>query len=63
MRAIVDEETCIGCGLCPQICPEVFRTEGDKAVVYADPVPDGFEESCKDAANQCPVNAISVEEA
>jgi len=63
MRAIVNEEMCIGCGLCPQVCPEVFKMEGDKAVAYADPVPDGSEESCRDAVDQCPVNAISVEEA
>ena len=33
MKAIVDEETCIGCGLCAETCPEVFEMVDDKAHV------------------------------
>jgi len=61
MRAFVDKDTCIGCGLCPQICPDVFKMEGEKAVVYTDPVPSEVEELAIEAADQCPVNAITVE--
>lgn len=25
MKAIVDENTCISCGLCENLCPEVFK--------------------------------------
>ena len=25
MKAVVDQDTCIGCGLCPSICEEVFE--------------------------------------
>lgn len=62
MRAIVDKDTCIGCGLCPDTCPEVFEMNGDKAEVKADPVPAAAEESCRDAASQCPVEAIKIED-
>lgn len=62
MRAIIDKETCIGCGLCPQICPEVFKMDEDKAVVYTDPVPEEFKEKSKEAAESCPVNAITIGE-
>lgn len=61
MRAVVDKDTCIGCALCPQICPEVFEMEEDKAIVIADPVPAGVEDSAKSAADQCPVTAITIE--
>lgn len=61
MRAIVDQDTCIGCGLCVQICPEVFRMEDDKAIAYAATVPETVMEKVEDAANQCPVAAITVE--
>lgn len=62
MNAIVDKDTCIGCGLCPSICPEVFDMEDDgKAGVISDPVPEGAEDSASEAAESCPVNAISVE--
>ncbi len=62
MKAIVDKETCIGCGLCPSICPEVFDMEDDgKAAAVVDEVPAGSEGSAQEAADSCPVDAISVE--
>lgn len=63
MRAIVDEEACISCGLCPEICPEVFEMgDDDIAKVIADPVPADKEDEARDAADQCPVEAIAIEE-
>ena len=60
MRAQVDQETCIGCGLCPEICPEVFEMGDEKAIVHADPVPVEVEAQCQKAADECPVSAITV---
>lgn len=61
MKTRVDEDTCIGCGLCEEVCPEVFEMEGDKAVVKVEVVPDGTADACRNAADQCPVTAITVE--
>ena len=61
MKAIVDKELCVGCGLCPELCPEVFQMEGDTAGVKVDQVPAGAEEACRDAAQQCPAEAIKIE--
>lgn len=61
MRAIVDTDACTGCGLCTDICPDVFELEGDVAVVRADPVPAGMEDSAQEAADSCPVDAIRIE--
>ena len=60
MRAVVDPDKCIGCTLCTQICPEIFKMEEDKAVAYLNPVPEKNINSCRQAAEQCPVEAISV---
>jgi len=59
MKATVDQNTCIGCGLCANDCPEVFKIEGDKAV--GGPVPAGKEDACKNAAANCPVQCIKCE--
>jgi ferredoxin len=29
MKAIVDKDLCIGCGLCVDVCPEVFEMNAD----------------------------------
>ena len=60
MKATVDKDTCIGCGLCVNDCPEVFEMQGDKAVAKGN-VPVGKEDSCKSAAANCPVQAIKCE--
>ena len=64
MRAVVDAETCIGCSTCEGICPDVFEmTDEDKSAVKVDPIPAELEDDCREAADACPVDAISIEEA
>ncbi|WP_066498922.1 ferredoxin [Abyssisolibacter fermentans] len=61
MKAFVDKNTCIGCGICPDVCPEVFEMDADgKAVASDSEVPDDILDNAKDAEDQCPVDAISV---
>jgi ferredoxin len=63
MKAHVDQTTCIGCGLCAETCPAVFEMgDDDLAKVIADPVPAGAEADCREAAENCPVEAISIDE-
>ena len=28
-KVVVDASTCVGCGLCEQLCPEVFKLDSD----------------------------------
>ncbi|MGL4772008.1 MAG: ferredoxin [Clostridium sp.] len=61
MKAKVDKESCIGCGLCPSICPEVFEMDDDgKATVKGEAVPTSCENEAKEAEASCPVSAITV---
>jgi len=61
MKVKIDEETCTGCGLCVDTCPEVFQMGDDLAEVIVDDVPSEFEEATQQAADECPVEAIIVE--
>lgn len=52
-------ESCIGCGACNAVCPEVFDLNGDGlAENIIGEVPAELEDSAKEAAEACPVNAI-----
>lgn len=63
MKAVVDRDACISCGLCVTICPEVFELDDeDIATVIADPVPAENEASAQEAADSCPTDAISIED-
>ena len=57
--AYIIDDACISCGACESICDAVFSIE-DKAVVNEAAVADN-EDSVKEAADSCPVNAIVVE--
>lgn len=58
----IDEDECIGCGSCEEICPEVFRLddETEKAlIIYAD---NGPADLIEEAMEACPVSCIYWEE-
>lgn len=60
MKAVVDQEACIGCGVCAQVAPEVYVMQGDKAAALVDELPEDKVSSAQEGADQCPVDAISV---
>ncbi|AYE35116.1 ferredoxin [Clostridium septicum] len=60
MKAFVDENVCISCGLCEGTCSEVFSL--DTGVAVAGEVVEGTEDLVREACDGCPVQAISVEE-
>ena len=64
MKASVKPDLCIGCGLCVEICPGVFvlDSETNIAKTLTDRVPAELKEKCSEAATNCPVEAIVVEE-
>lgn len=59
MDFTVDQDACIGCGVCEGECPDVFEMVGDKAQVKLKPVPKELHESALSAEEACPVEAIS----
>jgi len=62
MKGFVDKNICIGCGVCPTVCPEIFEMDGDGlAKASESEIADALVDSAKDAEDQCPVTAITVE--
>jgi ferredoxin len=57
---VVDENLCIGCGHCVELCPQVFELEDEKSRVVG-PEKCGSC-NCQEAIDTCPVLAISRSE-
>jgi len=62
MKVKVNKDTCIGCNLCADNCPDVFKMEGDLAIVIVNMVPSEAEDATRETAQNCPVEAITIEE-
>ena len=61
MKAYIEREGCISCGLCAETCPEVFKMAEDGfAEVYVDDVPEKAEERTVEAQENCPVSVITA---
>ena len=52
----VDQDMCIGCGLCVGSCPEVFEFNDDGK---AEAIEGATSDSVEDVIDNCPVGAIS----
>lgn len=62
MKAIVNQDSCIGCGLCISTVPEVFEVNADgKAEAYGHTT-DENRAAVQEAIDACPVQAISAED-
>ncbi|MDE6312166.1 MAG: ferredoxin [Lachnospiraceae bacterium] len=62
MKAEVNQDLCIACGLCISMCPDIFELDDTgKAAVIREPEA-GEEDITRDAAISCPVDAIAVTE-
>lgn len=61
MKVRIDPDLCTACGLCTDGVPQVFKMGKDVAEVVSPTVPANLENAVKDAASDCPAEAIIVE--
>lgn len=63
-RYHVDEDLCIGCGLCRERAPDNLDmvASGSVARVVQQPASDKEDAACREAAEYCPTGGILVEE-
>lgn len=60
MKATVDKNLCIGCGLCTTIAPDTFELGDDGKSRVKNPQGDS-EDAIQEAIDSCPVQAIEWE--
>ncbi len=60
MRVQVDQDLCISCGTCIDLCSDVFRwNEDEKAQAIEEEIPEELENDAHEAVENCPTSAIS----
>jgi ferredoxin len=60
MQVSIDADLCTGCSLCVDSVPDVFDMGDDVATVKKATVSGAQEAAVKEAAEDCPVEAIKV---
>ncbi|HHU20279.1 MAG TPA: ferredoxin [Bacilli bacterium] len=66
----VDKETCIACGLCGALAPEIYDYD-DEGIAYVlldnntgqAEIPDDLVDDMKDAHESCPTESIKIKSA
>ena len=62
MKVKVDADLCTGCELCVDTCPDVFEMKDDVSQAKVEDVPENLEDEVREATEDCPVEAIIIEE-
>ena len=62
MKVRIENDACIGCGLCVSLCSGAFKIgESGRSELKTDNF-DNLESEIKNCVDACPVNAIKVQE-
>lgn len=61
MSLKINLHDCIGCGVCMQVCPDVFDLDEDegKALVLDESCVESKKEYVKEAIDSCPIGCIN----
>lgn len=64
MKVKIDEDLCTGCEECVEAVPDIFEMDddGELAKVKVEAVPSGQEDAVREASEECPAEAILLED-
>ncbi len=60
-KVVIDQDECIGCEACVEICPSVFSFDDDEEKAYVNEGADAGDDCVDEAIASCPVECISKE--
>ena len=61
-RVTINQEECVGCESCVELCPDVFEFDEDAQKATVIQAEGGDEECIQEAIDSCPVECIEWEE-
>ena len=61
MKLKVNKNKCLGCGLCANLCPQVFELKNGISQVKKKADLEKHNDCIKSAINNCPAQAIKLE--
>ena len=62
MKAFIDRDGCISCGVCIEVCPDVFEFADDGLAQVSNQPTRSNIHKAHEAAESCPVQVITVED-
>ncbi|MBT4160450.1 MAG: ferredoxin [Gammaproteobacteria bacterium] len=62
MKVLVDRNVCCSYGMCVEMIDEVFSFDDDDKLLVKDEIKPEWEERVRFACEQCPAQALSVED-
>lgn len=63
MEVEIMKDSCIGCGACEAICPDVFEIGEEGIAEVTKEIKEEDKELVKEAKDMCPTEAIQIKEA
>ena len=61
-RVVIDDDECVGCQSCVELCPDVFGFNEDTEKAEVLQAEGGDEDCIEEAIDSCPVECIDWEE-
>ncbi len=59
MNVEIDQDECMGCEACVEICPDVFAFDEDETRAYVKEDASGSAECIEEAIGSCPASCIT----
>ncbi len=60
-QVAIDEEECVGCETCVELCPDIFAFDNDAEKANVIKAEGGDEDCIEEAIDSCPAECISYE--